>query len=47
MIEMKRDMVYPLVYSLVILSLILLVVIATVERVFSTIHIIKIVYNKK
>ena len=41
MVEMKKDVSYPLVYSLVILALILLVAIATVERAFSTMNIIK------
>jgi len=34
MVEMKKDIVYPLVYSLVTLSLILLVTTATVGRSF-------------
>ena len=42
MVEMKKDVSYPLVYSLVTLTLILLVVTATVERVFSAMNIIKI-----
>ena len=41
MIEMKKNVSYPLVYSLVTLTLILLVAIATVERAFSTMNIIK------
>ena len=41
MVEMKKNVLYLLVYSLVILTLILLVTIATVERVFSTMNIIK------
>ena len=41
MVEMKKDVSYPLVYSLVTLTLILLVVTATVERVFSAMNIIK------
>ena len=41
MVEMKKNVSYPLVYSLVILALILLVAIATVERVFSVMNIIK------
>ena len=41
MVEMKKNVSYPLVYSLVILALILLVAIASVERVFSAINIIK------
>ena len=40
-VEMKKNVSYPLVYSLVILALILLVAIATVERTFSTMNIIK------
>ena len=34
MVEMKKNVSYPLVYSLVTLALILLVAIATVERTF-------------
>ena len=41
MVEMKKNVLYPLVYSLVTLALILLVTTATVERVFSTMNIIK------
>ena len=41
MVEMKNDVSYPLVYSLVTLTLILPVVTATVERVFSAMNIIK------
>ena len=41
MVEMKKNVSYPLVYSLVTLALILLVAIATVERAFSAINIIK------
>ena len=41
MVEMKNDVSYPLVYSLVTLTLILPVATATAERVFSTINIIK------
>ena len=41
MVEMKKNVSYPLVYSLVTLALILLVVTATVERAFSTMNIIK------
>ena len=41
MVEMKKNVSYPLVYSLVTLALILLVVIATIERAFSTMNIIK------
>ena len=40
-IEMKKNVSYPLVYSLVTLALILLVAIVTIERVFSTMNIIK------
>ena len=40
-VEMKKNVSYPLVYSLVILALILLVAIATVERAFSTMNVIK------
>jgi hypothetical protein len=41
MAEMKKDMVYPLVYSLVTLSLILLIATTIIERVFSTMNIVK------
>ena len=41
MIEMKKNVSYPLVYSLVTLALILLVATTTVERDFSTMNIIK------
>ena len=41
MVKMKKNVSYPLVYSLVTLALILLVVTTTVERVFSTMNIIK------
>ena len=41
MVEMKKNVSYPLVYLLVTLALILLVATATVERVFSTMNIIK------
>ena len=41
MIEMKKNISYPLVYLLVTLTLILLVATTTVERVFSTMNIIK------
>ena len=41
MVEMKKDVSYPLVYSLVTLALILSVATATVERAFSTMNIIK------
>jgi hypothetical protein len=38
---MKKDNVYPLVYLLVTLALILLVATATIERGFSTMNIVK------
>ena len=41
MIEMKKDVSYPLVYSLVTLALILPVATATIERTFSAMNIIK------
>jgi hypothetical protein len=41
MVEMKKDIMHPLVYSLVTLSLILPVATATVEIAFSAINIIK------
>jgi hypothetical protein len=41
MVEMKKDITYPLVYSLVTLSLILPVATATVERAFSAMNIVK------
>ena len=41
MVEMKKNVSYPLVYSLVTLALILLVATTTVERDFSTMNIIK------
>ena len=41
MIEMKKNVSYPLIYLLITLALILLVTTATVERVFSTMNIIK------
>ena len=41
MVEMKKNVSYPLVYSLVTLVLILLVAIATVEKTFSAMNIIK------
>ena len=40
MVEMKKNISYPLVYSLVTLTLILLVATATVERSFSAMNII-------
>ena len=41
MVEMKKNISYPLVYSLVTLALILPIAIATIERAFSTLNIIK------
>ena len=41
MVEMKKNVSYPLVYSLVTLALILLVATATIEKVFSARNIIK------
>ena len=41
MVEMKKNVSYPLVYSLVTLALILLVATVTVEKDFSTMNIIK------
>ena len=41
MVEMKKNISYPLVYSLVTLTLILLVATVTVEKTFSTMNIIK------
>ena len=41
MVEMKKNVSYPLVYSLVTLILILLVATATVEKAFSAMNIIK------
>jgi hypothetical protein len=41
LVEMKRDVVYPLVYSLVTLSLILSVATAIVEKAFSAMNIVK------
>ena len=41
MVEMKKNVLYPLVYLLVILALILLVATVTVKRAFSAINIIK------
>ena len=40
-VEMKKNVSYPLVYLLVTLTLILLVATATIKRVFSTMNIIK------
>ena len=41
MVEMKKNVSYPLVYSLVTLALILLVATTTVERAFSAMKMIK------
>ena len=41
MVEMKKNVSYPLLYSLVTLALILPVATATVERVFSVMNRIK------
>ena len=41
MVDVKKNVSYPLAYSSVTLALILLVAIATFERVFSTMNIIK------
>ena len=41
MVEMKKNVSYQLIYSLVTLALILLVATVTIERVFSIINIIK------
>ena len=41
MVEMKNNVSYPLIYSLVTLALILLDTTATVKRAFSTMNIIK------
>ena len=41
MVEMKKNVLYQLVYSLVILALILPVATVTVERAFSAMNIIK------
>ena len=40
-VEIKKNISYPLVYSLITLALILLVTIVTVKKVFSAINIIK------
>ena len=40
-VEMKKNVLYPLIYSLMTLVLILLVATATVERAFSAMNIIK------
>ena len=41
MVEMKKNISYPLIYLLVTLALFLLVTTAIVERAFSTMNIIK------
>ena len=41
MVEMKKNVSYPLVYSLVTLALILLVATATIKIVFSVMNIMK------
>ena len=41
MIEMKKNVSYPLIYLSVTLALILLVATATIEKAFSTMNIIK------
>jgi len=41
MVKTKKDKVYPLVYQLVTLSLILPIATATIERVFSTMNFVK------
>ena len=41
MVEMKKDISYPLVYSLLTLSLILPVATTIIERTFSAMNIIK------
>ena len=41
MVEMKKDVLYPLFYMLVTSALILQVIAATVERMFSAMNIIK------
>jgi hypothetical protein len=41
LVKTKKNVIYSLVYSLVTLSLILLVATTTVERVFSTMSIVK------
>jgi hypothetical protein len=44
MVEMKNYILYPSVYSFVTLSLILSLATTTVERAFSTMNMLKIVY---
>ena len=41
MVEMKKDVLYPLFYMLVTLTLILQVAAATIKRMFSAMNIIK------
>jgi hypothetical protein len=41
LVEIKKDVVYPLVYSLVTLSLVLPIATTTVERAFSAMNIVK------
>jgi len=41
MIKTKKNLIFPLVYMLIKLSLLLLVATTTVERVFSAMHIVK------
>ena len=41
MVELKRDIVFPLAYRLIELALLLLVATASIERAFSTMKIIK------
>ena len=41
MVEMKKDVLYPLFYMLMTSPLILQVAAATIERMFSTMNIIK------
>ena len=41
MVEMKKNVSYPLVYSLVTLALILAVATSTIERTFSAMNIVK------
>ncbi|KAJ6887929.1 hypothetical protein NC652_029053 [Populus alba x Populus x berolinensis] len=41
MVKTKKNLIFPLAYMLIKLSLLLLVAIATVERVFSAVYIVK------
>jgi len=41
MVKTKKNLIFPLVYMLIKLSFLLPVIIATVERVFSAMHIVK------